>query len=44
MGDVAVFGTLRAIEGLPAHKEAVAERLGPIHGWYERMIEKIKLK
>mmetsp|Transcript_21309 Transcript_21309/g.32819 ORF Transcript_21309/g.32819 Transcript_21309/m.32819 type:complete len:284 (-) Transcript_21309:924-1775(-) len=37
MGDIAVFGTLRSVEGLPAHKEAIEKRGGPVKDWYERM-------
>lgn len=42
MGDIAIFGTLRAIEGLPAHRDVVEERGGTIPAWYQRMTEKIK--
>jgi hypothetical protein len=44
LGDVNLFGTLRAIEGLPAHQQAVEERGGPIPEWYERMTEKVDFK
>lgn len=37
LGDVAVYGTLRAIEGLPAHNQAVYDRGGRIRDWYEQM-------
>jgi len=37
MGDIAVFGTLRSVEGLPAHKEVIEERGGAVKDWYERM-------
>mmetsp|Transcript_8761 Transcript_8761/g.12401 ORF Transcript_8761/g.12401 Transcript_8761/m.12401 type:complete len:284 (+) Transcript_8761:79-930(+) len=37
MGDIAVFGTLRSVEGLPAHKEVIEERGGVVKDWYERM-------
>jgi hypothetical protein len=41
MGDVAVFGTLRSVEGLPAHSEAIVERGGVIPEWYDRMKEQV---
>jgi len=38
LGDLSVFGTLRSIEGLPAHGEVVYGRKGSaIKGWYQRM-------
>lgn len=37
LGDIAVFGTLRAVEGLPAHDRAISERGGAIKEWYDRM-------
>jgi len=43
LGDLAVYGTLRAIEGLPAHSEVVYERRdSPIPGWYEQMKRKVE--
>ena len=37
-GDVAVFGVLRSIEGLPAHKEVMAGRPQTfLVDWYQRM-------
>ena len=38
LGDIAIFGTLRSIEGLPAHEQAVKSRKsGVIQEWYTRM-------
>ncbi|GAX24243.1 microsomal prostaglandin-E synthase 2 [Fistulifera solaris] len=37
LGDITLFGTLRSIEGLPAHKKAIESRDGPLRAWYERM-------
>lgn len=37
MGDLALFGTLRAVEGLPAHSEAIEQRGGKLPEWYDRM-------
>jgi len=37
LGDLAVFGTLRGLEGLPVHTEVVENRKGPIPDWYQRM-------
>lgn len=37
MGDITLFGTLRSIEGLPAHNDVIATRDGPLRAWYERM-------
>jgi hypothetical protein len=41
LGDLAVFGTLRSIEGLPAHTRVIDERAGPLQEWYGRMREKV---
>lgn len=40
LGDLVVFGTLRAVEGLPAHSESVAQRRG-LREWYERMKQQV---
>lgn len=37
LGDLTVYATLRSIEGLPAHREAVHQRGGVLPVWYERM-------
>lgn len=39
MGDIAVYGTLRSIEGLPAHDEVLEGRdaASPLPDWYQRM-------
>lgn len=37
LGDLAVFGTLRAIEGLPVYDKFVRERGGLIVDWYDRI-------
>ena len=42
LGDIAVFGTLRAIEGLRTHDEAVHNRGGMIPGWYEKMTARMQ--
>lgn len=44
LGDVAVYGTLRAIEGLPAHTQVVEERdaSSPIPDWYKRMKDHVE--
>lgn len=40
LGDLAVFGVLRSIEGLPTHAEAVDNRgNGRIREWYNRLKE-----
>jgi hypothetical protein len=44
MGDLAVYGTLRAVQGLPTHIEFVQNRGGPIPEWYERMSTKVQWK
>ena len=42
LGDIAIFGTLRSIEGLPAHEQAVTSRKsGVIQDWCGRMKEQI---
>jgi microsomal prostaglandin-E synthase 2 len=41
MGDLAVFGTLRAVEGLPAHSHAVEQRGVILPAWYHRMKEHV---
>lgn len=42
LGDLAVFGTLRGLEGLPVHTEVVENRQGPIPAWYQRMQSQLK--
>mmetsp|Transcript_14576 Transcript_14576/g.21510 ORF Transcript_14576/g.21510 Transcript_14576/m.21510 type:complete len:316 (+) Transcript_14576:128-1075(+) len=37
MGDLAVFGVLKSVEGLPAHDDAIENRGGAIRDWYHRM-------
>lgn len=39
LGDIAVYGTLRSIEGLPAHNEILEGRSdsSPLPSWYQRM-------
>lgn len=37
LGDVSLFGTIRAIQGLPAHDEIIEKRGGILEQWYERM-------
>lgn len=37
LGDITLFGTLRSIEGLPAHNDVIETRDGPLRAWYERM-------
>lgn len=39
MGDIAVYGVLRSIEGLPAHKQVLEGRdeFSPLPAWYKRM-------
>ena len=37
MGDLAVFGTLRGLQGLPIHTHILSKRDSPIPEWYERM-------
>jgi len=37
MGDIAVYGVLQSVEGLPAHEEAILQRGGAIGSWYQRM-------
>jgi hypothetical protein len=44
LGDLAVFGTLRSIEGLPAHAQAVQDRGGVIPEWYAQMNAKMQQK
>ena len=41
LGDLAVFGTLRAIEGLPVHEQLILKRGGSISTWYQRMKEQV---
>jgi len=41
MGDIAMFGTLVSVQGLEAHVDAVVNRGGVIHGWYERMHDEV---
>ena len=41
LGDLAVYGTLRSIEGLAAHERVVFNREGPLRAWYERMKRKV---
>jgi len=42
MGDLAVYGTLRAVEGLPAHSEAIEQRGGVLPEWYDRMKDQVE--
>lgn len=39
LGDIAVYGVLRSIEGLPAHEEVMGGRdqSSPLPNWYQRM-------
>ena len=39
LGDIAVYGTLRSIEGLPAHDAVLEGRDAgsPLPDWYQRM-------
>lgn len=39
LGDLSVFGCLRAIEGLPAHDEILSA--APVRNWYLRLIKKL---
>lgn len=41
LGDLAVYGVLRGIEGLPTHTEVVMDREGPLKDWYVRMQQKV---
>ena len=43
LGDIAVYGTLRSIEGLPAFDQVLGERdaSSPLPGWYKRMKEQV---
>jgi len=41
MGDIAMFGTLISVQGLETHVDAVVNRGGVIHGWYERMHDEV---
>ena len=41
MGDLSVFGTLRSVEGLPAHSEAIEQRGGVLPEWYGRMKKQV---
>lgn len=41
IGDIAVYGTLRSIQGLPAHDRFVVKRGGDLYAWYERMAQKV---
>ena len=41
LGDLAVYGTLRSIEGLAAHERVISKREGPLRAWYERMKLKV---
>jgi hypothetical protein len=42
MGDLAVYGTLRSIEGLSAHKEVLRrDESSPLPEWYQRMRSKL---
>lgn len=36
-----MFGTLVSVQGLEAHVDAVVNRGGVIHGWYERMHDEV---
>jgi hypothetical protein len=44
LGDVAVYGTLRSIEGLPAHSRIFENRdpERPLSAWYKRMKTQIE--
>jgi hypothetical protein len=42
LGDISVYGTLRAIKGLPVHEEVIQDRGGAISDWYERVNEKVE--
>jgi microsomal prostaglandin-E synthase 2 len=42
LGDIAIFGTLRSIQGLPAHEQAVTSRDSTvIQEWYDRMSQQV---
>ena len=42
LGDLAVYGVLRSIEGLPTHTEVIMERdEGPLLDWYMRVKEQV---
>lgn len=44
LGDLAVYGVLRAIEGMPVHRELMESRepSSPLPAWYERMKTQIQ--
>jgi hypothetical protein len=44
LGDLAVFGTLRSIWGLPLYQAIVEEPNGPIREWYNLMAKKVDHK
>lgn len=37
LGDLAIYGTLRSIEGLPVHDRLIRERGGNVGRWYDRV-------
>jgi microsomal prostaglandin-E synthase 2 len=37
LGDLAIYGTLRSIEGLPVHDRLIRERGGNMGRWYDRV-------
>jgi len=37
LGDVSVYGVLRAVQGLPVHDEIIAQGGDVIQEWYDRM-------
>ena len=42
LGDLAVYGTLRGLEGLPIHSEIVHNRGGLLRDWYTRMKKSVE--
>ena len=42
IGDIAVYGTLRAIQGLPIYDEIILHRGGPIVIWSNHMVHEMK--
>ncbi|GKY95131.1 hypothetical protein MPSEU_000477000 [Mayamaea pseudoterrestris] len=42
LGDLALYGSLRAIAGLPAHGRIITLRDGPLRDWYNRMQAKVE--
>jgi hypothetical protein len=41
LGDLYVYGTLRAIHGLPIYEEIITQRGGPIVEWSHRMSKEL---